>query len=159
MSLLLLPSNTMGALTLSPLLSSPSLVVLLSVSPFSLPFSLLFPSYMVSGLLTLWRHMSGRPPPLITVYSNSDTVAQKQTHTDRHPNTHTKIICCRISRLAFPRCLLPAERHVDSKAKCQGKIFNFTCTHTHAYRRTQKANTAKTPHADSVWSGGLNVKG
>lgn len=137
MSLLLLPCNTMGALTLSPLPSSPSLALLL-------PSLCLFLLYGVWSPHPLETHEWQASPPLITVYSNSDTVAQKHTRTHTERDTHIKkIICCRIqdwhSHVAF-FFFFPAERHVDIEAKCQGEIFNSMCT-----------QTCMRPGADSVW--------
>lgn len=103
---------------------------------------------MVSSLLALWRHMSGRPPLLITVYFNSDT----------HKYTHKNIMCCKGWRLAFPRCLFLWSAMWTARLNVR-ETYLIPRSHTCTHPLLKKTNTDETPHADSVWSVGLNVKG
>lgn len=96
--------------------------------------------------------MSGRPPPLITVYSNSDTVAQKQTHTHKRAKKYIYINNVAGFKIGIPTLPLPAARHVDSEAKCQGKIFNSTCAHTHMHTGALE-NPTQTRHPTLIVCG------
>lgn len=145
----------MGALTLSPLPSFPSLVVLLNVSSFSLAFS-----FSASLLYGVWS-----PHPLETHEWQASPLnncvfqfwhgCTKQTHKDRHTHKNNML---RDSRLAFPHCLFLQSAMWTARLNVRERYL-IPRAHTHAYSCTQKPYTDKTPSTDSVWSVRLNVRG
>lgn len=150
----------MGALTLQPLPYSPSLVVLLSVSPSSLPFPFSFlPIWCLVSSPSGDTWVAGLPLNNCVFRFWHGCTKNRHTQIDTHTNTHThKNNMLQDSRLAFPRCRFLQSAMWTARLNVRERYL-IPRAHTHAYRHAQKPNRDKTPSTDSVWSMRLNVKG